>query len=118
MDILHRRGEATVGDIQSELPDPPSYSSVRSIVAILVDKGLVRRRADGVRFVYAPADRPATAQKRALQHLISTHFGGSPEQAVTALLDMSGTSLPAPLVKRLREAIRRARDDQDEGPKR
>ena len=40
MDIVHRRGEATVADIMAELPDPPTYSAVRSVLRILAQKGL------------------------------------------------------------------------------
>src|SRR3982751_5143451 len=89
MDILHRRQEATVAEIMADLPDPPTYSAVRSVLRILADKELIRHKEDGHRYVYYPALPPETAQETALAHVVRTHFGGSPEQAVTALLRMS-----------------------------
>ena len=111
MDILHRRGEATVAEIMADLPDPPTYSAVRSVLRILGEKQLIRHRDDGPRYVYYPAQETETAQERALAHVVSTYFAGSPEQAVTALLRMSDVDLGDDEIARLRDAIRRARDD-------
>ena len=110
MDILHRRGEATVAEIVAELPDPPTYSAVRSILCILGEKRLIRHKEDGQRYVYYPALATETARETALAHLVSTYFAGSPEQAVTALLRMSDVDLSDTDVARLRDKIRRARE--------
>ena len=112
MDVLHRRGAATVAEILADLPDPPTYSAVRSILRILGDKGLIRYQQDGPRYVYSPAQPAETAQETALAHVVSTYFAGSPEQAVTALLRMSDVDLGDAEVARLRERIRRARTDE------
>lgn len=109
MDILYRRAAATVAEIMAELPDPPTYSAVRSVLRILGDKGLIRYRADGPRYVYYPAAPAEQAREDVLAHVVRTYFGGSPEQAVTALLRMSDAELSAADVARHREAIRRAR---------
>ena len=55
MDILYRDGEGTVGDVVAQLPDPPSYSAVRATMNVLEEKGHVRHRQDGPRYVYLPA---------------------------------------------------------------
>lgn len=115
MDILHRRGEATVADIMADLPDPPTYSAVRSVLRILGEKSLIRYKEDGTRYVYYPAQEPETARETALAHVVSTYFGGSPEQAVTALLRMSDVDVSDADVARLRDAIRRARESAREG---
>ena len=109
MDILHRRGEATVAEIMAELPDPPTYSAVRSVLRILGEKALIRYKEDGPRYVYYPAQETETAREKALAHVVSTYFAGSPEQAVTALLRMSDVDLGDAEVARLRDTIRRAR---------
>lgn len=109
MDVLHRRGEATAAEILDELPDPPTYSAVRSVLRILGDKGLVRYKEDGPRYVYSPALRTEKARQDALAHVVDTYFAGSPEQAVTALLRMSDVALGERDVARLRDMIRRAR---------
>lgn len=109
MDILHRRGEATVAEIMAELPDPPTYSAVRSILRILAEKRRIRYKEDGPRYVYFPAHNTEDARETALAHLVDTYFNGSPEQAVTALLRSSDLGLADAEINRLREAIRRAR---------
>ena len=112
MDILHRRGEATVAEIMEDLPDPPTYSAVRSVLRILGEKRLIRHREDGPRYVYYPAQPAESARESALAHLVSTYFAGAPELAVTALLRMSDVDLSDADIARLRDKIRRARNDQ------
>lgn len=109
MDILFRRGEATVSEVMAELPDPPTYSAVRSILRILTEKELITHRDDGPRYVYLPAKSTERAQEDALKHLVSTFFDGSHEQAMTALLRISDAELTDGEIDRLRERIRRAR---------
>jgi predicted transcriptional regulator len=109
MDILHRRGEATVAEVIAELPDPPTYSAVRSILRILGEKQAIRFKEDGPRYVYFPAEPTEDAREHVLAHVVRTYFGGSPDQAVAALLGMSDTRLTDADVRRQREAIARAR---------
>jgi len=109
MDILHRRTEATVAEIMAELPDPPTYSAVRSVLRILGERRLIRKKKDGPRYVYYPAQDTETARDDVLAHVVRTYFAGSPEQAVTALLRMSDVDMKDGEIERLRETIRRAR---------
>lgn len=109
MDILHRRNGATVAEIMGELPDPPTYSAVRSILRILGEKALIRHKEDGPRYVYYPAESTERASEDMLAHVVRTYFAGSPEQAVTALLRMSDVDIDDREVMRLRETISRAR---------
>jgi predicted transcriptional regulator len=109
MDILHRRGEATVAEIMGDLPDPPTYSAVRSVLRILGEKELIRYKEDGPRYVYYPAQDTQAARDDVLAHVVRTYFAGSPEQAVTALLRMSDVDMSDDDVARLRERINRAR---------
>jgi predicted transcriptional regulator len=109
MEVLHRRGESTVAEIMQAMPDPPTYSAVRSILRILGEKKLIAHREDGPRYVYAPAKSTDKARDDVLAHVVRTYFSGSPEQAVTALLRMSDADLNDADLERLREKIRRAR---------
>ena len=110
MDILHRNNGATVAEIMAELPDPPTYSAVRSVLRILGEKELIKHKEDGPRYVYYPATDTERAREDMLAHVVSTYFAGSPEQAVTALLRMSDVELPDAEIERLRNTIRRARE--------
>lgn len=109
MEVLHRRGESTVTEIMQALPDPPTYSAVRSILRILGEKELIGYREDGPRYVYFPAKPTDKARDDVLAHVVRTYFAGSPEQAVTALLRLSDADMSDPELARLRDKVRRAR---------
>jgi predicted transcriptional regulator len=109
MEILHRRGESSVTDIMKAMPDPPTYSAVRSILRILSEKKLINHKEDGPRYVYFPARSTDRAREDVLAHVVRTYFAGSTEQAVTALLRLSDAELSDAEIARLREKIRRAR---------
>jgi predicted transcriptional regulator len=109
MNILHRRGDSTVSEIMTDLPDPPTYSAVRSILRILADKGLVAFREDGPRYVYSSAQPTERARDDALEHVVRTYFAGSTEQAMTALLRLSDADIDDAEVERLRNLIGGAR---------
>ena len=110
MDILFRRGEATVAEVMSELPQPPTYSAVRSVLRILAEKRLITHREDGPRYVYLPAVSTEGARSEALQHLLRTFFDGSARQAMVALLEMSDTDLSDAELAQLRKRVSNARD--------
>jgi predicted transcriptional regulator len=113
MDILYQRGEATAAEVMADLPDPPSYSSVRSILTILVEKGHVARREEGLRYVYLPAASTKRARDEALRHVIRTFFNGSTDQVIAAALRLSDGTLTDRDIGRLQERIRRARERED-----
>jgi len=109
MDILYRRGEATVAEVMNDLPDPPTYSAVRSILRILMEKELITHREDGPRYVYLPAVNTDRAADDAMKHVIRTFFDGSAEQAVAAVLRMSDAKLSDLEITELSDRIRKAR---------
>src|SRR5258706_2583456 len=86
MDILYRRGRATASDVMEELSGDPNYSTVRTQLRVLEEKGHVRHEEEGLRYVYVPAVPRRAARKSALRHLVDTFFDGSVEQVVVALL--------------------------------
>ena len=109
MDVLYRAGRATAADVRAAMPDPPSYSAVRTLLRILEDKGHVRHEQDGIRYVYLPRIGAATAQRSALKHLIDTFFGGSASRGMAALFELSGSDLDDAELRRLRQLIDEAR---------
>jgi predicted transcriptional regulator len=111
MDVLYRRGEATVAEVMDDLKDPPTYSAVRSILRVLKEKGHITHRADGPRYVYAPSLGRARARKAALDHVVNTFFDGSAEQVLAALLDRSDLDLSETQVRRLAKEIRKAGEE-------
>jgi BlaI family transcriptional regulator, penicillinase repressor len=111
MDILFRRGRATAAEVMEELPGEPSYSTVRTQLRVLEEKGHVRHEEDGVRFIYMPAVARHAARKSALRHLVETFFDGSSEKAVAALLGGEGSKLTDEQLDRIADLIARARKD-------
>lgn len=111
LDVLFQRGEATVADVMDALADPPSYSAVRATLNVLVEKGHAQHRQDGPRYVYLPTIPPETARTAAVRHLVTTFFGGSHEEAMVALLELSDTKVPRDAVERLTRKISAARKE-------
>ena len=111
LDILFQRGQATVADVQEALSDPPSYSAVRATLNVLVDKGHAQHKQDGPRYLYLPDIPAGSARNAAVQHLIKTFFGGSAEEAVVALLEMSDTKVSRDAIERLTRSIQGARKE-------
>jgi len=113
MEILYRRRRASVEDVRAELPDAPGPSSVRKLLDIMIDRGLLEREYDGPRFVYFPAARVEQASRSALKQIIKTFFENSPGSAMAALLDMSSSSISDDEYKRLSALLKRGRKGDD-----
>lgn len=109
MDIVYRRGEATAAQILAGMSDPPSYSAIRALLRILVDKKHLRHREDGPRYVYSPTVPRQKARARALAQVVNTFFDGSALQAASALLGSSQRRLTKAELEELRALIDAAR---------
>jgi len=114
MGILYRRRRAAVEDIRAELPDAPSPSSVRKLLEIMIDRGLLAREYEGPRYVYFPAVKPEDASRSALKQLVRTFFNNSPGSAIAALLDIRSTQLSADEYRELSNLLKRAREQGGE----
>ena len=111
MDFLFRHGKASVAEVLAGIADPPSYSAVRAMLRTLEDKGHVTHEEDGRAYVYRPTVARDQARQSALKHLLSTFFAGSTEQAVAALLDLSGPELSGDELERLAQLVDQARTE-------
>lgn len=109
MDALFRRGRATAAEVMEDLPGSPSYSTVRTQLRVLEEKGHVRHEEEGVRYVYMPAVRRHTARKSALKHLVDTFFDGSAEKTVAALLGGEASRVSGEELDRIADLINKAR---------
>ena len=110
MEILFRRRRAAVEEIRSELPDAPSPSSVRKLLEIMIERGLLNREYDGPRFVYFPRAKPEEASRSAVRHLLRTFFNDSPSSAMAALIDSTEEPLTESEYRRLSALLKRLRD--------
>jgi predicted transcriptional regulator len=109
MDIVYRLGEAPAADVRRELADPPSYSAVRAFLRILEEKGHLRHKEAGPRYVYAPRIPREKARRSALRRLLRNFFDDSSETLVASLLDDRASQLSPRELDNLAELIERVR---------
>ena len=84
MEVIFGRGEATVREIQEELPEAPTPMAIRRMMQILEEKGAVKRRKEGREFVYSPIGSREKASRGALENVLQTFFGGSIENLIAS----------------------------------
>src|SRR5688572_7123725 len=111
MEVVYRLGRASVADVLAALPDPPSYTSVRTMLRLLEEKGHLRHREEGRRFVYLPVVAAGTARRSALKNLLATFFNGSVEKAVASLIESEAGRLSEEELERLAKLIDQARKE-------
>ena len=87
VDIIYRRGRATAAEVLADLPDNPTYSSVRGMLRHLEGKGYLRHKRDGLRYVYLPTSSKTDVRASALSHVLKTFFDNSLPTAVATLLE-------------------------------
>jgi len=109
MEVVYCLGRATVAEVLSQLEDPPSYSSVRTMLGILEEKGHLKHQQDGPRYVYLPVVSGARARRSILRDVVQRLYDGSTELALAALIETSTTKLRDEELERLERLIATAR---------
>ena len=111
MDVVYRLGHATAADVLENMPDPPGYSAVRTMLRLLEEKGYLKHDQDGPRYIYLPTISRDKASQSALKQVVQTFFDNSTEQTVAALLDMSKSKMSDEELERLSQLIEKARKE-------
>ena len=111
VDIIYRRGHATAAEVLADLPDNPTYSSVRGMLRHLEGKGWLRHKRDGLRYVYLPTSSKDEVRASALSHVVRTFFDNSLPTTVATLLE--SRSLTREEYDRLVELISEARPEDE-----
>ncbi len=106
LEIIVSNGKATAREIQDELPDPPTYSAVRSILRILTLKGLLSKETIKGRDYYSPKVKPEIFKTKALRHLVERFFANSAFEATCALLGHKDVSLSKAQAEKLTQIIK------------
>ncbi len=109
MQAIYRLDGGTVSDVQGQMPDPPSYSTVRAQLGSLEAKGYLKHRQEGRRYVYVATESTRRARKTALRGLMRTFFEDSPAQTVATLLDLEGDRLSDGELEELAALVEEAR---------
>jgi BlaI family transcriptional regulator, penicillinase repressor len=110
MEIVYRLGEATAQQVLEAMHDPPSYSALRALMRILVEKQHLQHRADGPRYIYWPTVSRSKARAAALAGVVDNFFEGSAVRAAATLLgSMHGKRLTKDELEELSTIIDNAR---------
>jgi predicted transcriptional regulator len=111
MDALYRLEKASAAEVREQMPDPPTYTAIRTHLSILEKKGHVRHESDGTRYIYEPLIAREQMGRRAIDSLLQTFFDNSVERAVTALLTRQDANIPDADLDRLARLIDKARKE-------
>lgn len=108
MSALWRIGSASVSDVVAALAEKRSatYSTVQTILRILETKGYVTHNKVARAFIYRPLVDERQARLKALRHLVTRLFDGSPSLLVLNVLE--DDEIDAAERERLRQLIERA----------
>ncbi len=111
MDIVYARQRATAAEVREAMEDAPSYSAVRALLRILVEKGHLRHTKEGARYVYHPTQPRRNAARDALSRVLNTFYEGSAVNAVAALLDLSSKDISEEELQRLSQLVDDAKNE-------
>lgn len=113
LEILFTNGEATVLEIQSQLPEAPSDMAIRRLLSILEEKGHVLRRKQGRKHLYRPRVSKRRAAKNALKGLLDTFFGGDVSQALAMHLADKRSTITEQQFDEMLRSIEEARSERE-----
>ena len=89
MDVIWDRGEATVHEVLAALPpeNSPAYNTVLTIMRILEQKGYLSHEKHGRAHRYRPLVGRMEARQKAVRHMVSNFFNGSPQQLMLNMIE-------------------------------
>lgn len=105
MEAVLRLEEASVNDVRAEIPDPPSYNTVRAILNTLSQKEFLQHRLVQGKYLYRPTVSRDSTQKRLVRNLVDNIFSGNVTEVVATLLDVTAEELTENDYNRLRALI-------------
>lgn len=111
MDALYRLGKASAAEIREAIPEPPTYTAVRTHLGILQDKGHVNFESDGTRYIYEPVVPRDEMARNVIEGVLQNFFGGSIERIVATLIDSEESVVTPDQLDRLAAIIDEARKE-------
>jgi predicted transcriptional regulator len=112
MQVLWAEGASTVSEVQPRLKGDLAYTTVQTMMNVLLRKNKVKRTREGRAFRYHPAVSRERATGGALSDLVKRMFGGSSEALLMAMVDTR--QITAKELKRVAKRLEAAeRDGQD-----
>jgi BlaI family penicillinase repressor len=90
MNILWDDGPATVSEVQPKLKGDLAYTTVMTMLNVLLRKRKVKRVQEGRAFRYRPVVTRQRATGSAVEDLVKRMFGGSAEALLMTLVETKG----------------------------
>lgn len=87
MQVLWENGASTVGEVIPKLKAELAYTTVQTMLMVLLRKGKVKRSQEGRAFRYRPLVSRERASGSAVEDLVRRMFGGSAEALLMAMVD-------------------------------
>ncbi len=109
MDLFFQKGKLTAQQVTDLLDDAPSYTTVRTLLRILEEKGQLSHVKSGRQYVYQAVEAKDEVKQHSLKHLLKTFFGGSITEAVATFLDNPDTELSAEELEELDKIVQAAK---------
>jgi predicted transcriptional regulator len=111
MDALYRLGRASAAEVHAGVPNPPSYTAIRTHLTLLEEKNLVKHESDGTRFIYTPVVSREEMGEQAIEGVLKTFFNDSIDLVITALMKRPKSQLSEEQIGRLETLIEKARKE-------
>jgi len=109
LELLFRLGEASARLVYEQLEADLSYSSVRTFLNNLEQRGRISHRQEGLSFIYFPLVQAEDEGRKVLEDARTTFFKGSREKAIAALLGAEAEGIDDEEYERLRQLLDAAR---------
>lgn len=87
MQVLWENGASTVTEVIPKLKAELAYTTVQTMLMVLLRKGKVKRTQEGRAFRYRPVVSRERASGSAVEDLVRRMFGGSAEALLMAMVD-------------------------------
>ena len=87
MQVLWENGASTVSEVIPKLKAELAYTTVQTMLMVLLRKGKVKRTQEGRAFRYRPVVSRERASGNAVEDLVRRMFGGSAEALLMAMVD-------------------------------
>lgn len=87
MQVLWEAGPAGVQAVQQRLPRETAYTTVQTMLNVLVRKGKVKRTLKDRAYLYRPAVSRERVVRQAIGDLVDRLFGGSAESLVMSMIE-------------------------------
>lgn len=111
MDVIYNMGEASAKQVHETISDAPSYSAIRALLKILLDKNILKHEKRGKQYIYSPVVAVEKAKSSVMKNMLKTFFNNSASQAVAALIDMNKSDLSETDLDRLSKLINDAKKE-------